>query len=136
MFCSICGNANPPHLNYCNHCGARNSNEQTERSGQASGWVAISSAMLGAFGLFFAYNLVRLLINSRLETPAILIIVVCYLFVMLGMFTGFVLHMTRGSRAAKNRQEELPSHQTYAPPPAPTSFRSVNTAQLEPAGDP
>jgi hypothetical protein len=90
--------------------------------------------MLGAFGLFFAYNLLRILLESRLETPAIVMIVICYLLVMFGMFTVFIRHMTRGTRGTKDRHEELPTQHSYAPPPA--SFRSVNTAQLEPAGEP
>lgn len=134
MYCSICGNALSPHLNYCNHCGARNSKQLVEGTGSVSGWVAVSSAMLGAFGLFFAYNLLRLLLSSRLETPAIVMIMICYLFVTLAMFAVFIRHMTRGSRDKKPHDLELPTHQTYAPPP--TSFRSVDTAQLEPAGDP
>ena len=134
MYCSVCGHALLPHLNYCNHCGARNVNEQPETSSSASGWVAISSAMLGAFGLFFAYNLLRLLLNSRLETPAIVMIMLSYLFVMLGMFAVFISHMTRGSRESRLRRPELPTQQTYAPPP--TSFRPANTAQLEPAREP
>jgi hypothetical protein len=134
MYCSVCGHALLPHLNYCNHCGARNVKEQPETSNSASGWVAVSSAMLGAFGLFFAYNLLRLLLNSRLETPAIVMIMLGYLFVTLAMFGVFIRHMTRGSRERKPHDLGLPSAQTYAPPP--TSFRSVNTAQLEPAGEP
>jgi hypothetical protein len=135
MYCSICGNELSPHLNYCNHCGARNAKELPENSASASGWIALSSAVLGAFGLFVAYNLLRLLLDSRLETPAILMIVIAYLCVMFGMFTVFIRHMTGGGRESKTRHQELPPQQlTYSPPPA--SFRSVNTAQLEPAGDP
>ena len=135
MYCSVCGHALLPHLNYCSNCGARNVKEQPEASNSVSGWVAVSSAMLGAFGLFFAFNLLRLLLNSRLETPAIVMIMLGYLFVTLAMFAVFIRHMTKGSRESRSRHTELPTQQTYAPPP-PASFRSANTAQLEPASEP
>src|SRR5215213_10823921 len=101
MYCSICGNALLPHLNYCNHCGARNEKDKPEGSTGASGWVALSGALLAAFGLFFAVNLLRMLLDSRLDASAIVVILICYLFTVMVMFSVFIRHMSRGSRESK-----------------------------------
>jgi hypothetical protein len=134
MYCSICGNALSPHLNYCNHCGARSEKDKPEQSNSPSGWVALSGALLAAFGLFFAVNLLRMLLDSRLDTSAIVIILICYLVTVMVMFSVFIRHMSKGSRETRSGRRELQSGQAYEPPPS--SFRRVNTKQLEPAGEP
>ena len=133
MYCSACGTQLLSDLNFCSRCWAA-----TERNHSASASVrpfAIGATVIGFVGLGAFIPFFRMLLNSSLDPTAMAVFAFGYLVTLLIMF-GSMMSMARKlagarshreTRRSRNRQEE--------PPPAPVSFREVNTSQLYP-GDP
>jgi hypothetical protein len=134
MFCSICGNELPAHLNYCNHCGARNAKNMQEKGSPPSGLLVAGGATIGCVGLVVSIGILKVLLESRLDTSAVVLIVLAYLAALVLMFGAFMGFLWKGSGHARGKYNDIAEPQFYAPP---ASLRPVNTSQLEsPRGEP
>lgn len=126
MYCSTCGKSIQENLNYCNNCGARNEKNPIVVGNSSSKILGIAGAFIGMVGLVGFVEVLKILLRSTLETPAIIAILIAYLVVVFLMFAVLIGHVWKHSGdiriKAKDRKDDY-----NAPPP----FRGINTAQLE-----
>lgn len=87
--------------------------------------LSIGSIFIGAIGLMAFYPILRELLRAPIEVPAIIVILVAYLFTVLAMF-GILLWHGRRVSSDEPRKGNFPTDVVYAPP----SFQGINTAQL------
>ena len=132
MYCSHCGSSISGDLNYCKNCGARNERMAPVPRGSAAGMMGVGSVFIGIVGLIGFYPILRELLRSPLDPPAIVILMVVYLMAVFGMFLTLVRHSRKYSvEAAAAGRDSKNDYQS------PQSFRSANTAQLvEPRDQP
>ena len=126
MYCSTCGKSIQENLNYCNNCGARNEKNPLVVGNSSSKILGIAAAFIGMVGLVGFVEVLKTLLRSSLETPAIVVILVAYLVVVFLMFAVLIGHVWKHSGdiriKAKGRTDEYD---------APGAFRGINTAQLQ-----
>jgi hypothetical protein len=132
MFCSICGNELPAHLNYCNHCGARNAKNMREQGSPPSGLLVAAGATIGCVGLLATIGILKVLLESRLDPGAVVVVIIAYLAALVIMFGTFMGFLWKGH--ARVKDANIAGTQFYNPP---ASLRPVTTSQLEsPRGEP
>ena len=132
MYCSACGNSINENLNYCNVCGAKiDKNALQARSASPVGVLSIAVGFFGTGGLFGFIVLLKILLDSRLDQPAVLMVLVAYLVTLFLICATLVGQLWRFSGNPKTESNEAP--EAYAPP---KQMRTVNTNQLEEAREP
>ena len=90
MYCSHCGSSMPESLNYCNNCGARNERNALIVGNNSAKPMAVAAVLIGGFGLFGFYPIMRELLLSRLDPAVIVILMVAYLGAVVLMFSVLV----------------------------------------------
>jgi hypothetical protein len=131
MFCSTCGKSVNENLNYCNVCGAKISNSSSRSANSTSPFPSIAVGLIGTAGLFGFIMMLKILLESRLDQPSILIILIAYLvtlFLICAVLVGHIWTHSGDFRVNINQPPE-----DYAPP---KEFRTGNTNQLEPPREP
>ena len=132
MYCSACGNSINENLNYCNICGAKiDKNALQARSASPVGVLSIAVGFFGTGGLFGFIVLLKILLDSRLDQPAVLMVLVAYLvtlFLICAVLVGQIWRFSGNPKTESNTEPEA-----YAPP---KQMRAVNTNQLEEAREP
>jgi uncharacterized protein (DUF983 family) len=131
MFCSICGKSVNENLNYCNNCGAKIGKNALEDGNHSSPFLSIAVGLIGTAGLFGFIMMLKILLESRLDQPSILIILIAYLvtlFLICAVLVGHIWKQSGDFRININQPPE-----DYAPP---KEFRGGNTNQLEPPREP
>src|SRR5436305_1517105 len=93
MYCSACGKSISDNLNYCSGCGNRIEKNPLMVGNRASGYFAYAAGFIGVGALFGAYGILKILLESRLDPPAIIIIFVAYLLTALLLFSILVGHV-------------------------------------------
>ena len=127
MYCSTCGKSLNDNLNYCNGCGARIEKNPLIVSNSASTQLAKPLAVIAIVGLAgFVGVLGVLLDNGRLDTAAVVLILIAYLVTLFLICAMIVGHMWKHSgdiriKGAKRADET----------DAPGAFRRITTAQLQ-----
>jgi hypothetical protein len=129
MYCSTCGQQIAEHLNYCNSCGARIEKNPLIVSNSSSSQLAKPLAitvMMGFVGFIAMLKIV--LDNSRLDIPAVVLIVIAYLAALTIISAMMIGHMwkTAGDIRVHAKKPKIKSDE-YA---SPRSFRGSNTNQL------
>lgn len=131
MYCSNCGQTLKANLNYCNSCGTRVERSELIVSNSSSKPFAVAAAVIGGGGLLGFFPVLKILLESRLDQPAILLMLVAYLVTVFLMFAVLVGHVWKHSgniRVKGGREDD-----EYVPP---ESFRSPITGQLDAAREP
>lgn len=124
MYCSSCGKPVNENLNYCNSCGARIEKNALLVSNSSAPYLSRATVVTGAMGFAVFLGLVKILLDSRLDTAAIGIILIAYLaaFVIIcGMLIG---HVWKNSGDIRIKTKEPDSS------PQPSYLKPVTTAQL------
>ncbi|HEY0460914.1 MAG TPA: hypothetical protein VGC97_17395 [Pyrinomonadaceae bacterium] len=128
MFCSTCGNSVNENLNYCNVCGAKIiKGTLPVRAASPASVLSIAVGFFGTAGLLGFIVILKVLLESRLDQPAILMILVAYLvtlFLICAVLVGQLWSFSGSS--AKTEFNQAP--EDYAPP---KQMRAVSTNQLE-----
>ncbi|MBS1795758.1 MAG: zinc ribbon domain-containing protein [Acidobacteria bacterium] len=128
MFCSTCGKAVNEKLNYCNNCGAKLGGNVVQAANAGSPPIlSVAAAFFGAAGLFGFVVILKILLESRLDQPSVLLVLVAYLVTLFLLCTLFMGHLWKRSGGVRARTENAP--EDYAPP---KTFRAGSTNQLEP----
>src|SRR5215204_7231639 len=126
MYCSSCGNSVNENLNYCNICGAKIGRSEEQIRPNSMPILSIAVGFFGIAGLFGFIVLLKILLESRLDQSAILIVLIVYLialFMICSVIVGNIWRYSANERKAANQTPE-----DYA---APKQVRAVNTNQLE-----
>ncbi|HVE59558.1 MAG TPA: hypothetical protein VNB22_22300 [Pyrinomonadaceae bacterium] len=133
MYCSTCGNSVNENLNYCNVCGAKIvKNALQARSGSPAAVLSILVGFFGTAGLFGFIVLLKVLLDSRLDQAAVLMVLIAYLITLFLICSVLVGQLWKHSGSAKPESNPVP--EDYTPP---KQFqRAVNTNQLEEAREP
>lgn len=114
----------PENLNFCKNCGSPNERNPSVVYNTGRGYI-LASMMIGMFGLFGFYGVLRELLRNPLDPAVVVILMIVYSFALLAMF-AIPLGMSR--RSGNVESNRIGRRESYG---QPTSFRSVNTAQLE-----
>jgi hypothetical protein len=127
MFCSTCGNSVNENLNYCNVCGAKIvKGALPVRAASPASVLSIAVGFFGTAGLLGFIVILKVLLESRLDQPAILMILVAYLVTLFLICAVLVGQLWSFSGSAKPELNQTP--EDYAPP---KQMRAVSTNQLE-----
>jgi hypothetical protein len=131
MYCSTCGNSVNEKLNYCNNCGAKIGNNSLQVTNSSSPTLSIAVGFIGTAGLFGFIMMLKILLESRLDQPAILTILIAYLVTLFLICSVLVGHIWKHSGDFQIHSHLKP--EDYAPP---KQFRGRNTNQLEEPREP
>src|SRR5215204_5233210 len=102
MHCSTCGNTVNENLNYCNVCGAIIAKSAlSPRSASPAGILSIAIGFFGTAGLFGFIVLLRILLDSRLDQSAVLLVLIAYLITLFLICAVLVGQLWRYSGNAK-----------------------------------
>ena len=112
MYCAACGSAVPPGLSYCNHCGARVANSQSEtKSSEVQ-----PGTMVGAIVFTFVFGLVAISmllgvakVILRFEPGLVLGFGLVSFFVMLIIEAVFIRLLLKGKRASVESTNQMRS---------------------------
>ncbi len=126
MYCSACGKSIPENLNYCNNCGARNEKNPLIVGNSSNRIMGIAATFIGMVGLVGFVEILKILLNSRLDTAAIIVILIAYLAAVFVMFAVLIGHVWKHSGDIRFKSKEGADKYNV-----PNSFRGVNTAQLQ-----
>ncbi|MFN6964515.1 MAG: zinc ribbon domain-containing protein [Pyrinomonadaceae bacterium] len=137
MYCSACGAQIAEALNFCSRCGTPSERNFTSEPDPARRTLVIGASVIGVVGLMVLMPLMRTLLQSRLETPAVVMILLAYLVTLMIMFSvtmGMAWRSSGASGPGRGRQKKTDDtpDAVYRPP---ASFRAIDTAQLHP-GEP
>jgi hypothetical protein len=132
MYCSNCGKDIPDALNYCNVCGAPTQNTIAAGGTKLPRVFAMGATFFAIIGIAALFPFLRMLLDSRLDSPSIGMFVLMYLVTVLLIF-GTLIGMTWKVSTSGGRKDRPQKQDDQYRPPA--SFRGPNTAQLYP-GDP
>ena len=128
MFCSTCGNSVNENLNYCNVCGAKIvKGALPARPASPAPLLSIAVGFFGTAGLLGFIVILKVLLESRLDQPAVLLILVAYLvtlFLICAVLIGQIWSFSGNN--AKTESNQAP--EDYTPP---KQMRPVSTNQLE-----
>ena len=133
MFCSNCGNRVADHLNYCSTCGSRIESNALTVANASSRVFAAAAGAIGVIGLICFVPLLQTLLGRGLDTFAVIVVLLAYLFTLLIMFSVLVGHVWKHSGDIRIKTKDIDPDDRYAPP---RSFRTVNTNQLEETSSP
>jgi hypothetical protein len=125
MYCAHCGTSIPDNLNYCKNCGARVEKNPLVVSNSSSRLVIAAAGAIGVVGLICFVPLLKILLESRLDQPALLLVLFGYLITVFLLIAMLVGHAWKHSGDIRIHQNESDN---YAPP---RSFRGPITARLE-----
>jgi hypothetical protein len=114
----------PESLNFCKNCGTRNERNAPLTSGNSARPWAFVAMVIGMFGLFGFYAILRELLRNPLDPMVVVIMMLVYTAALLAMFT-IPIGVWRKS---VDGPAKVGRTDTYHPPEL---FRAVNTAQLE-----
>ncbi len=131
MYCSSCGKSIQEDLNYCNSCGARNEKNAVVVGNSSHRMMGIGAAFIGLVGLVGFVEMLKILLSSRLDTPAIIVILLAYLITVFLMFAVLVGHVWKHSGDVRIKSKDRRDENN-----APNAFRGVTTAQLEESRQP
>ena len=132
MYCSTCGNSVNENLNFCNTCGAKIvKNGLQTRGASPAPVLSIAVGFFGVAGLFGFIMLLKILLESRLDQSAILVVLVVYLVALFLICSVIAGNIFRHSRTEKT--EATPPPDSYVPP---KQVRAVSTNQLEEPREP
>ena len=131
MYCSTCGNSVKENLNYCNNCGAKIVKDGSPVRHSATPILSIAVGFFGIAGLFGFIMMLKILLESRLDQAAVLMILIAYLVTLFLLCSVIVGQIWKHSGEPKSNSNQSP--EDYAPP---KQFRTVNTNQLEEAREP
>lgn len=126
MFCSECGNAIKPELNFCNRCGA----EMPRPSSGSNAVAANLSNVLGAIGVFGMLGflaVIYLLVSNGFNWAGVTWISFFYLTAL-----GVICHRILGQIAAHSGIRNT----TRSIAQVPSELGSVTTGQLHEAREP
>ena len=126
MYCSTCGKSLNENLNYCNSCGSRIEKNALTVSNNSARLLSVAAGCVAIVGIICFIPLLERLLVSRLDPPAVIVILIAYLVTVFLMFAVMIGHVWKHSgdfRIKGARQAD-----DYE---APNSFRGINTAQLE-----
>lgn len=127
MFCSGCGTQIQSGLNYCNRCGRRVAETDSEGVSIAKG-MASSLGYIGGFG-FLGFVFVALVLVKNGVTPNYLVPITFFYFASLFGICFLILKQTELIRKPEPRRDELDGREQQA------YLRPATTAQLEEARD-
>jgi hypothetical protein len=134
MYCATCGNSVKENLNYCNNCGAKIVKDGgLPVRNSASPILAIAVGFFGVAGLFGFIMMLKILLESRLDQPAILTILIAYLVTLFLLCSVIVGQIWKHSGETKGNSDQTPEDYSA---PAKQFHRTVNTNQLEEAREP
>jgi hypothetical protein len=122
MYCSTCGKSLNDNLNYCNGCGTRIEKNPLIVSNSATPHFAKAAGVIGLVGIVGAIFVLKLLLESRLDTSAIIVILVAYLVTVFLLFAVLVGHVWKRSGDIRIKPKEADSA---------NSCRPITTAQLD-----
>jgi predicted permease len=132
MHCSSCGNPVNEHLNYCNVCGAKiEKNALQARAASPASVLSIAVGFFGTAGLFGFIVLLKILLDSRLDQAAVVMVLIAYLVTLFLICSVLVGQLWRHSGSAKTESNAEPKD--YSPP---KQLRVVSTNQLEEPREP
>lgn len=126
MFCAGCGSQIQSSLNYCNRCGRRVAETDSETAAVAKG-LASSLGYIGGFG-FLGYVFVAMVLVKNGVTPNYLVPITFFYFAALFGICYLILKQTEFVKKPLPSYEELPARE-------PSYLRPVTTAQLEESRD-
>ena len=125
-YCSNCGKPLNGNLNYCSSSGTRVEAEKPVVMRAGSPMLGIGAVFIGIVGLIGFYPIMRELLHSPIEAPAVFLILMAYLVAVFGMFTVLIWQSRKGMTEVKakgNRSSTgFGGHE---------AFRGINTAQLQ-----
>ncbi len=127
MFCAGCGTQIQSGLNYCNRCGRRVAETDSEATAVAKG-MASSLGYIGGFG-FLGYVFVALVLVKNGVPPNYLVPITFFYFASLFGICYLILKQTELVKKTEPRRDDLPARDQ------PTYLRPVTTAQLEEGRD-
>src|SRR5688572_29884345 len=107
MFCAGCGSQIQLGLNYCNRCGRRVADIDSESLSVAQG-MASSLGYIGGFG-FIGYIFVALVLLKNGVTPNYLATITFFYFAALFGICYLILKQTALLKKHEPRRDELPS---------------------------
>jgi hypothetical protein len=123
MYCSSCGNEINKGLNYCNSCGARVFDPEKEKNGSNFEIISTSIGFIGLGGIIGFIFLVKTLLPSDLDAPAIIIILLAFLATVFGI--SYLLIKQLSEKSKDNRSSfEIPGN-------TPRAVKAADTNQLE-----
>jgi hypothetical protein len=125
MYCAHCGTSIPDNLNYCKNCGSRVEKNPLIVSNSSSRSAMVAAGAIGVFGLIGAFPMLKILLESRLDQPAVLLVLFGYLatvFLLVAILVGHAWKHSGDIRVHPNESDD------YVPP---KSFRGSITARLE-----
>lgn len=79
MYCSVCGTRSAKGLKYCNSCGARIGNENSEIRNQVAKTFSLASILIGVFGIIGFGIVIKSMLENGVETSLIFVMSVLYL---------------------------------------------------------
>ena len=132
MHCSNCGKDIPDAQNYCNVCGAPTNNTIAAGDTKLPRVFAMGATFFAIIGIAAMFPLLRMLLDSRLDSPSIGMFVFMYLVTVLLIFSVMIAMTWKFSSTGSRKERHQKQDDQYR---APVSFRGINTAQLHP-GDP
>lgn len=125
MYCAGCGRPLSVNLNYCNSCGARNEKNALVVSNSSNRMMGFAGPAVAIVGLIGFIEVLKMLLNSRLDSPAVILILLAYLLTVFLMFAVLIGHVWKRSGDIRIKSKDRDDDYN-----APSSFRGVNTAQL------
>ena len=139
MFCSNCGTAIKPELNYCNRCGTRIANAETGTDVRATVVENFSSAVgyVGGFGLIGFIFVVLVMIKNGVTERALIPISFFYLAALFGICFLLIQQVKSFSGMSADKKSsdfhpnsQFPSMTAITDQPLPPPLSPANTAQL------
>ncbi len=129
MFCATCGNSVNDKLKYCNNCGAKLAGNAMPANNAASPLLAIAVGFFGIGGLFGFIMMLKILLESRLDQPSVLIVLIAYLVALFLICRVIIGNALSSSTNRKNHSETAP--EDYAPPQQ-ILHRGITNQLIEP----
>jgi hypothetical protein len=128
MYCSTCGTQISDGISYCNRCGKPTETIENIVNYRPMGLMVCGASFIAIVGLGGLIPLLRILLESRLETSAVAALVLIYLTTVFLLFTvmmGMAWKVT-GIASTKKRKKDDEKYK------APAAFRGAATGQLYP----
>jgi|GEM_PF-1827626 len=132
MYCSNCAAQIADGLNYCSRCGTPSERNLPPVADPIRRQLIIGASAIGVIGLMVLMPLLRTLLQSRLETPAVVMFLLAYLVTLVLMFSVMMTMAWKFSATTAVKKKRSDEPDEYRPP---VTFRGVNTSQL-PGGEP
>lgn len=125
MYCAACGNQIKLGLNYCNRCGTKVVNLDSEVNKSLSANLSSSLGYIGGFGLLGYIFVLLILIKTEAHPGALILLSFFYLATLLGICFMILRHLkTLPSKSPSQNTDFQNNFQTG-------QLEAANTAQLE-----